>query len=76
VDVTDFLCGFFQKIEIIFSKIYMFFLEVQGDATLHRRRRLTFSPLDTRFLLRDLIGSGHIKIVQTPTGLLARVSRD
>jgi hypothetical protein len=23
-----------------------------------------------------LIGSGHIKTVQTPTGLLARISRD
>lgn len=38
--------------------------------------KLRLSPLDTRFLLRDLIGSGHIKTVQTPTGLLARVSRD
>jgi serine/threonine kinase 19 len=40
------------------------------------KTRLRFSPLDTRFLLRDLIGSGHIKTVQTPTGLLARISRD
>ncbi|KAJ1259491.1 hypothetical protein BS78_10G159900 [Paspalum vaginatum] len=40
------------------------------------KTRLRLSPLDTRFLLRDLIGSGHIKTVQTPTGLLARVSRD
>jgi len=38
--------------------------------------KLRLSPLDTRFLLRDLIGSGHIKTVQTPTGLLARISRD
>ncbi|AQL04072.1 hypothetical protein ZEAMMB73_Zm00001d046323 [Zea mays] len=29
--------------------------------------KLRLSPLDTRFLLRDLIGSGHIKTVQTPT---------
>ncbi|GJM98215.1 hypothetical protein PR202_ga15204 [Eleusine coracana subsp. coracana] len=40
------------------------------------KTRLRLSPLDTRFLLRDLIGSGHIKTVQTPTGLLARISRD
>ncbi|TVU01285.1 hypothetical protein EJB05_53248 [Eragrostis curvula] len=40
------------------------------------KTKLRFSPLDTRFLIRDLIGSGHIKTVQTPTGLLARISRD
>lgn len=38
--------------------------------------RLRLSPLDVRFHLRDLIGSGHIKTVQTPTGLLARISKD
>ncbi|XP_039806900.1 serine/threonine-protein kinase 19 homolog isoform X5 [Panicum virgatum] len=40
------------------------------------KTKLRLSPLDTRFLLRDLIGSGHIKTVQTPTGLLARITRD
>lgn len=40
------------------------------------KTKLRFSPLDTRFLLRDLIGSGHVKTVQTPTGLLVRISRD
>ncbi|XP_024312495.1 serine/threonine-protein kinase 19 isoform X6 [Brachypodium distachyon] len=38
--------------------------------------RLRLSPLDVRFHLRDLIGSGHIKTVQTPTGFLARISKD
>ncbi|CAN6169736.1 unnamed protein product [Urochloa humidicola] len=40
------------------------------------KTKLRLSPLDTRFLLRDLIGSGQIKTVQTPTGLLARITRD
>lgn len=40
------------------------------------KTRLRSSPLDVRFHLRDLIGSGHIKAFQTPTGLLARVSTD
>ncbi|CAM0958782.1 unnamed protein product [Alopecurus aequalis] len=40
------------------------------------KTRLRSSPLDVRFHLRDLIGYGHIKTVQTPTGLLARVSTD
>ncbi|KAM3405836.1 hypothetical protein ACQJBY_000078 [Aegilops geniculata] len=40
------------------------------------KTRLRLSPLDVRFHLRDLIGSGHIKTVQTATGLLARVSAD
>uniref|UniRef100_A0ACD5ZG81 Uncharacterized protein n=1 Tax=Avena sativa TaxID=4498 RepID=A0ACD5ZG81_AVESA len=40
------------------------------------KTRLRSSPLDVRFHLRDLIGSGHIKTFQTPTGLLARVSTD
>ncbi|KAI5021339.1 hypothetical protein ZWY2020_055184 [Hordeum vulgare] len=40
------------------------------------KTRLRLSPLDVRFHLRDLIGSGHIKTVQTPTGLLVRVSTD
>ncbi|KAG8080675.1 hypothetical protein GUJ93_ZPchr0007g5364 [Zizania palustris] len=40
------------------------------------KTRLRFSPLDVRFHIRDLIGSGHIKTVQTPTGLLARISKD
>ncbi|KAF8648239.1 hypothetical protein HU200_046875 [Digitaria exilis] len=40
------------------------------------KTKLRLSPLDTRFLIRDLIGSGQIKTVQTPTGLLARITRD
>ncbi|XP_044382029.1 serine/threonine-protein kinase 19 homolog isoform X3 [Triticum aestivum] len=40
------------------------------------KTRLRLSPLDVRFHLRDLIGSGHVKTVQTPTGLLARMSTD
>ncbi|EEE67112.1 hypothetical protein OsJ_24133 [Oryza sativa Japonica Group] len=40
------------------------------------KTRLRFSPLDVRFHIRDLIGSGHIKTVQTPTGLLVRISKD
>ncbi|XP_023907538.1 uncharacterized protein LOC112019244 [Quercus suber] len=40
------------------------------------KKRLRFSPLDMRFHLRDLIGSGHLKTVQTSTGLLLRVSKD
>lgn len=40
------------------------------------KRRLRFSPLDMRFHLRDLIGSGHLRTVQTPTGLVVRVLKD
>ncbi|KAH7517392.1 uncharacterized protein LOC107425768 isoform X1 [Ziziphus jujuba] len=40
------------------------------------KKRLRFSPLDMRFHLRDLIGSGHLKTIQTPTGLVVRVSKD
>ncbi|KAK4573121.1 hypothetical protein RGQ29_031191 [Quercus rubra] len=40
------------------------------------KKCLRFSPLDMRFHLRDLIGSGHLKTVQTSTGLLVRVSKD
>ncbi|KAG4970385.1 hypothetical protein AAZX31_13G107500 [Glycine max] len=40
------------------------------------KKRLRMSPLDIRFLLRDLIGSGHLKTDQTPTGLIIRVSKD
>ncbi|XP_022758445.1 serine/threonine-protein kinase 19-like isoform X2 [Durio zibethinus] len=32
------------------------------------KKRLRFSPLDMRFHLRDLIGSGHLKTAHTPTG--------
>lgn len=39
-------------------------------------KRLRFSPLDIRFHLRDLIGSGHLKTAHTPTGLVVRVSND
>lgn len=40
------------------------------------KKRLHLSPLDMRFHLRDLIGSGHLKTVKTPTGLVVRVSKD
>lgn len=40
------------------------------------KKRLRLSPLDMRFHLRDLIGSGHLKTVHTSTGLLVQVSKD
>ncbi|CAA7013987.1 unnamed protein product [Microthlaspi erraticum] len=40
------------------------------------KKRLRFSPLDMRFHIRDLIGSGHLKTFQTTSGLVVRVSRD
>ncbi|KAM5563455.1 hypothetical protein ABKV19_018199 [Rosa sericea] len=40
------------------------------------KKRLRFSSLDMRFHLRDLIGSGHLKTVQIPTGIVVRVSKD
>ena len=39
-------------------------------------KRLRFSPLDMRFHLRDLIGSGQLKTIQTPSGLIVRVAKD
>ncbi|RVX19462.1 hypothetical protein CK203_008781 [Vitis vinifera] len=39
------------------------------------KKRLRLSPLDMRFHLRDLIGSGHVKTVHTPTGLVVRHER-
>lgn len=40
------------------------------------KKHLRLSSLDMRFHLRDLIGSGHLKTVHTPTGLLVQVSKD
>ncbi|KAG7989619.1 hypothetical protein I3843_03G248500 [Carya illinoinensis] len=40
------------------------------------KKRLRLSPLDMRFHLRDLIGSGHLKTNQTSTGLVVQVSKD
>ncbi|KAL8530262.1 hypothetical protein ACS0TY_007343 [Phlomoides rotata] len=40
------------------------------------KKRLQFSPMDMRFHLRDLIGSGHLKTFQTPTGLVVRITKD
>ncbi|XP_022758448.1 serine/threonine-protein kinase 19-like isoform X5 [Durio zibethinus] len=40
------------------------------------KKRLRFSPLDMRFHLRDLIGSGHLKTAHTPTGMVVRVSKE
>ncbi|KAK2989475.1 hypothetical protein RJ640_019574, partial [Escallonia rubra] len=36
------------------------------------KKRLRLSPMDMRFHLRDLIGSGHLKTAKTPSGLLVR----
>ncbi|KAM7496110.1 hypothetical protein LguiA_020524 [Lonicera macranthoides] len=40
------------------------------------KKRLRLSVLDMRFHLRDLIGSGHLKSVQTPSGIVIRVAKD
>ncbi|XP_010467810.1 PREDICTED: serine/threonine-protein kinase 19 homolog isoform X2 [Camelina sativa] len=40
------------------------------------KKRLRFSPLDVRFHIRDLIGSGHLKTVQTTSGLIVRIPKD
>ncbi|XP_027367063.1 serine/threonine-protein kinase 19 homolog isoform X2 [Abrus precatorius] len=40
------------------------------------KKRLRMSQFDMRFHLRDLIGSGHLRTDQTPTGLIIRVSKD
>ncbi|XP_078439928.1 serine/Threonine-kinase isoform X1 [Wolffia australiana] len=40
------------------------------------KKRLRFSPLDMRFHLRDLIGSGHLHTAQTPLGLVVRLAKD
>ncbi|XP_048137515.1 serine/threonine-protein kinase 19 homolog isoform X2 [Rhodamnia argentea] len=40
------------------------------------KKRLRLSPLDMRFHLRDLIGSGHLKTIKTPTGLVVRISKE
>ncbi|XP_071689441.1 uncharacterized protein [Rutidosis leptorrhynchoides] len=40
------------------------------------KSRLRLSPLDIRFHLRDLLGSGHLKTVHTPSGIVIRVSKD
>ncbi|KAK6141655.1 hypothetical protein DH2020_024597 [Rehmannia glutinosa] len=40
------------------------------------KKRLRLSPLDMRFHLRDLIGSGYLKTVQTPSGLIVRIAKD
>ncbi|XWS76241.1 hypothetical protein CRYUN_Cryun01aG0158400 [Craigia yunnanensis] len=34
------------------------------------KKRLRLSPLDMRFHLRDLIGSGNLKTAHTPTGIV------
>ncbi|XP_058770941.1 uncharacterized protein LOC131644453 isoform X1 [Vicia villosa] len=39
------------------------------------KKRLRMSPLDMRFHLRDLIGSGHLRSDQTPAGIIIRVSK-
>ncbi|KAK3028142.1 hypothetical protein RJ639_039003 [Escallonia herrerae] len=40
------------------------------------RKCLRLSPMDMRFHLRDLIGSGHLKTAKTPSGLLVRVVKE
>ncbi|KAI9118981.1 hypothetical protein K1719_009656 [Acacia pycnantha] len=39
------------------------------------KKRLRMSPLDMRFHLRDLIGSGQLETNLTPTGLVVRVTK-
>lgn len=39
-------------------------------------KRLRYSPLDMRFHIRDLIGSGQLKTIQSPSGLIVRVAKD
>ncbi|CAK9309890.1 unnamed protein product [Citrullus colocynthis] len=41
-----------------------------------QKKRLRFSSLDMRFHIRDLIGSGYLRTVQSPTGLLVQLSKD
>ncbi|KAI3682646.1 hypothetical protein L1987_82765 [Smallanthus sonchifolius] len=40
------------------------------------KKRLRLSPLDVRFHLRDLLGSGHLKTIQTPSGLVIRAVKN
>ncbi|KAF8090303.1 hypothetical protein N665_0479s0007 [Sinapis alba] len=40
------------------------------------KKRLRYSPLDMRFHIRDLIGSAHLKLFHTTSGLLVRLSTD
>ncbi|KAK9057386.1 hypothetical protein SSX86_022221 [Deinandra increscens subsp. villosa] len=40
------------------------------------KKRLRLSPLDIRFHLRDLLGSGHLKTIQTPSGLVIRAVKN
>ncbi|XP_023743383.1 uncharacterized protein LOC111891562 isoform X2 [Lactuca sativa] len=44
--------------------------------SLVEKKRLRFSPLDIRFHLRDLLGSGHLKTLHTPGGIVIRVVKD
>ncbi|CAL0299669.1 unnamed protein product [Lupinus luteus] len=39
------------------------------------KKHVQMSPLDMRFHLHDLIGSGHLGTDQAPTGLIIRVSK-
>ncbi|GFZ20295.1 hypothetical protein Acr_28g0010000 [Actinidia rufa] len=40
------------------------------------KKNLRLSPLDMRFHLRDLIGSGQLKTVETSSGLIVQVVKD
>ncbi|XP_049348337.1 uncharacterized protein LOC125812911 isoform X2 [Solanum verrucosum] len=40
------------------------------------KKCLRLSPLDMRFHLRDLLGSGHLKTVEGPTGLVVKIVKD
>lgn len=44
-------------------------------ATLEKKQ-LRYSPMDIRFHIRDLIGSGLLKTAQTATGIVVRISKD
>lgn len=40
------------------------------------RRKLQYSVLGMRFHIRDLLGSGHIHVIPSPSGPLVRLTRD
>ncbi|PHU25847.1 hypothetical protein BC332_04179 [Capsicum chinense] len=41
-----------------------------------KKKRLGLSPLELRFHLRDSLGSGHLKTIEAPTGLLVKVGAE
>ncbi|PHU11634.1 hypothetical protein BC332_18564 [Capsicum chinense] len=41
-----------------------------------KKKRLRLSPLELRFHLRDSLGSGHLKTIEAPAGLLVKVGAE